>query len=133
MDYISEEEIKELVKTEIIDSIKKDKERIFNNAVSRFLGGYMNEQVNKDIKDELIKKTKKAIKEKDLSYELFKSPDAWDRDEKACYKILQQESQRHRNILEERVKEVFSNLSSEDLSYYIKDRMNDLFVKLLTD
>lgn len=127
--HLSEDKFEELIINKINDILNGiDEERVFYNAVSHFLSDKMNSMLDNKMKEILIQKTEKAVKEKDLSYELFVKPDAWDRSEQYCYKILQKSCDDNKKILEERVKEVFSNVQEE----WVAEKMSDIVYKLFT-
>ena len=129
--YLSDDEIRQIIKDEIIDSIRNsnDKERIFYNAVSKYLSDEMNKTEWDELSKLLKDKAKKAIENKDLSYELFRKPDVWDRSEWYSYKILQSVCNDNKDILDEKVKSIINKLWKKDIWEKLSEVIYDLFNK----
>lgn len=106
-----------------------EKERLFNNAVSKYLSVIMNDFLSDEDIEILKHKTKKAIQDKDLEYELFARPSVWDKGELLCYKHLQEACNRNKHLLESRVKSIMNTMSQNEIAQELSDIVYNTFKK----
>lgn len=115
-DYLSEEEIKEECKRAIRDLIyntynnESRIDTLISNLSYEFLFKQISECINKDA-ETLIRNKVIELLENDYSikYELFRKPNAWDREASVGYKILQQAIKDSENLIREKVTTAINN------------------------
>ena len=119
-DYLSDEDILEIVKDEVRNSIRindeKNLTRIIKNAshywfrdiVSEVMGENFNEKIEEQVKEILSKVSEYTIV-RDGSY--GENPSK-------AYLLIQEYVEKHKSILENRVKEKIENLSEFDVLSY---------------
>ena len=117
-DYISEEEKKEIVIETFRENIEgafgggefdqssKERERIINNSVAKWIEQHIESILTEDDINVLTENVKKTIHEKnDYSFYVFAKPDIWDRTEYSAYKIIAQAVKENENYIKEKVTE----------------------------
>lgn len=124
-EYLSEEEIKGIViskfKSSIIFDKEKDIERIISNTAYNLIYDKVDEVFGQDVKNILAIKVKEQI-ENFTQFNIFKKPDAWDRETNSAYDFLQSCVENERDTIKNLVK---SNLPTETLKL-LKDTMEDI-------
>tara|TARA_B100001059_G_C17566080_1_gene442612 strand:+ start:69 stop:560 length:492 start_codon:yes stop_codon:yes gene_type:complete len=139
-DYLSEEEKKEIaidvfrnqVKTQLFKSIDGTVQS--DSEVQRVIGNISYEivfnEVQKyipDAKKMIEDKVSKILKEKDLSYYVFRRKDAWDKEESLAITYLNQEVKSNEEIFKARIKK---EMEEYDLGDDLNKELSDKFDKL---
>ncbi len=139
-DYLSEEEKKEIavdvfrnqVKTQLFKSIDGTVQS--DSEVQRVIGNISYEivfnEVQKyipDAKKMVEDKVSKILKEKDLSYYVFRKKDAWDKEESLAITYLNQEVKSNEEMFKERIKK---EMEEYDLGDDLNKELSDKFDKL---
>lgn len=135
-DYLTEEEIKEIVKDEVRSSIRSNNEgdltRIIKNAshywfhdiVSEVMGENFNEKIEEQVKEILSKVS---------TYTIIRDGSYGENPSKA-YLLIQEYVEKHKSILENRVKEKIENLSEFNvLGYEGRDQIADSVSQAIYD
>lgn len=135
-DYLSNDEIHRIVVEEFRDKIK---ESIRRNGVSRFIANLSYQNVFELINDEApnfeneIKEKTKEVIENLSSFSVFRKKDLVDNEDSLAQKYLEESVTNNREIIENRVKDILSELSKEDIAYEINDvienKISNLFNK----
>ena len=134
--YLDEDEIKQIVKEELRDEIKKE---IRNNGVDRVISniGYHHvfEIMNKEIDgyEEQVKKQVKKVIEGLTSYSVFRKKDLYDHEDSLGQKYLEKSIEENKNIINNKVVQILNELGENDISFeiiaIIEDKLNNLFCK----
>ena len=133
-DYLSEKEIKEI----IIDELRKEARKHFCNEkeFTRILTNISYYELWKKIEEEvpnsqdIIKeKVKKELNEIS-SYDVFRRKGEFNNCNSLAYDILEKYVDENKNIIEDKVKDIFSELSETDLKYEIQGILENYIEKL---
>ena len=133
-DYLSEEEIKEI----IIDELRKEARNHFCNEkeFTRILTNISYYELWKKIEEEvpnsqdIIKEKVKEELNKITSYDVFRRKGEFNNCNSLAYDILEKYVDENKNIIEDKVKDIFSELSKTDLKYEIQDILENYIEKL---
>lgn len=134
-DYLSENEIKEIVEEEFRDRIKElfRKEAATTRIISNL--GYYNtfkiiEEVVPDFK-ELIKEQTKKQCQNISSYSVFRKKDEFRREDSLAQKYLEEAVEDNKEIINEKVVEILKKLNEQDIANeicgLIEDKIDNLF------
>jgi hypothetical protein len=138
-EYLSEEDKKEIA----IDVFRQQvKNQLFkktdgtvqsDSEIQRVIGNITHEIVFQEVQkyipdaEELVKKNvMKAIK-KDMTYQVFKKKDAWDREESLATKYMREEMIANEESFKERIREA---MASYDLDPSINEELSNKFDEL---
>lgn len=132
--YLSEDEKKEIATRVFEKSVAKYTEKDIDRCLSNFGYDIVVKAINKNIDDDceklIIENTKKVLGDVS-SYVVFKKPDAWDRDSSKAYDLLQKCTEENKDILDKKVKEIFSEISLDlirrEISSVIRNVVMDAF------
>lgn len=133
-DYLSDEETKQIVTEEFREKVR---ESIRRNGVTTFIAniGYQNvfEIINNEIPEyeNLVKNKTKEVIEGLTSYSVFRKADLVDREDSLGQKYLEKAVEDNKNIINNKVIEIFNKLSERDISYeisnIIEEKIEDMF------
>ena len=135
--YLSEEEKKELaiqvfkaqVKQELFKSddgtIQSDSEiqRVIGNITHHIVMAEVQKYIP-DFEEQIKSKVRKALTEKDISYEIFKVKNVWDSEESLAITYLNETVRSCKEIFQNRIKETIENY---DLSKAITEEVCTVF------
>jgi len=139
-DYLSEEEKKEIaidvfrnqVKTQLFKSIDGTVQS--DSEVQRVIGNISYEIVFNEVqkyipnaKKMVEDKVSKILKEKDLSYYIFRKKDAWDKEESLAITYLNQEVKSNEEMFKSRIKK---EMEEYDLGDDLNKELSNKFDKL---
>ena len=134
-DYLSDDEIKEIVKEELREKIKSNIER---NGVIRFISniGYQNvfEIINKEIPEyeNLVKEKTKEVIEGLTSFSVFRKADLVEREDSLGQKYLEKAIEDNKDIINNKVIEIFNQLGKQDIAYeissIIEEKLENMFI-----
>lgn len=125
-EYISEEEKKEIaidvfrqqVKNELFKSINGTVQS--DSEIQRVIGNITHQIVFKEVqkyipdaKEQIISKVKKSLS-KDLSYEIFRKKDVWDKEEGLAVKYLREEIKNNEKYFKSRIKQTIEEYDFKD-------------------
>lgn len=139
--YLSEEEMKEIAKDVFIQKLgesmgtEADIDRIIGNTGYRFMFNAFDKQYDCDLEKILREKIKKTIEEKDISFYLFRKKDAWEKEDSAAVKIIDDECNKSRPLIKEMVEKhikeyPFDELDKNEITETIADVIsNRLFTE----
>lgn len=125
--YLSEEEIKELVVSELrevihneISNIRPSKrmdnyERIISNAVYYFLEDEVNKIVKGDIRTIIEENVRKTLSNKDLSFSIFRAKGTFDSEDSEGLTILRKAVRDNQSLIEEKVKDKINEISMTEI------------------
>lgn len=132
-DYLSDSEIKEIIKEEFRKAIRKS---IDKNGVSTFIAnlGYQNvfEMINEEapeFEDEIKTKTKEVI-DNLTDYSVFRKKDLVDKEDSLAQKYLEEAVENNKDIIEKKVKFILNELDKADISYEIGTIIEEKIVNL---
>lgn len=133
-DYLSDEEIKQIVAEEFREKVR---ESIRRNGVTTFIAniGYQNvfKIINNEIPEyeNLVKNKTKEVIEGLTSYSVFRKADLVDREDSLGQKYLEKAVEDNKNIINNKVIEIFNKLGERDISYeisnIIEEKIEDMF------
>lgn len=133
-DYLSDEEIKQIVTEEFREKVR---ESIRKNGVTTFIAniGYQNvfEIINNEIPEyeNLVKDKTKEVIEGLSSYSVFRKKDLVDNEDSLGQKYLEKAVEDNKNIINDKVVEIFNRLGETDISYeisnIIEEKIEDMF------
>lgn len=136
-DYLDKEKMKKIVETEFRDKVKE----MFNGEgeTSRIISnlGYYNtyEILDKEVPNfkERIKEQTKKVCENISSYTVFRSKDEYIYGKDSLgQKYLEEAVENNKDIINERVKNIFLELNNYDLAEQIKDIIYDKIDEMFT-
>lgn len=124
MDYLSNEEIKEICKEELRDKIRKlfSSEKEITRIITNLSYYELWEEIEKEVPNckELIKeKTKEKLNEIS-SYDVLRKKGEFNSKNSAAQDILENCVIENKDIIENKVKEILNSLSKTDIKYDIK-------------
>ena len=133
-DYLSKEEIKEIV----IDELRKEARNHFCNEkeFTRILTNISYYELWKKIEEEvpnsqdIIKEKVKEELNEISSYDILRKKDEFNDSNSLAYDILEKYVEENKNMIENKVKDIFSELSKTDLKYEIQDILENYIEKL---
>lgn len=120
--YLSEQEIKEIVKDELRAMIRRNKgkddlQRVIANVSHEIVVGLVNEHFDEDLQSLLKEKVIKQINELS-SYTVFKTPDAWERTTAAPYHLMQKVVNGNQHLIQARFEELVKDITlPEDFQF----------------
>lgn len=132
-DYLSTEEIKEIVKSEVRFSIQKhiheqkDLERILYNSVHQFIEDKAGELLPEDLDVTLAAKVVEVVNGLS-SHTVFSPPDAWDRAATKGWKLLQLAVNESDALIKERVEQLVRELKPEKVMELMEDVIYQVFL-----
>lgn len=127
-DYLTEDEIKDIVIDEVRSSVRSNNEgdltRIITNASHYWFHDIVSEVMGDDFNSEIENQVKKVLSEVS-SYTIIREGSYGDKPSKA-YLLIQEYVEKHKSILENKVKEKIENLKEFDiLSYKGREEIAD--------
>lgn len=133
-DYVSEEEIKDIIGDEIRRSVRY---HMNNEAeLSRVITNISYKELWKQIELE-VPNCEKTLKEKTIErirnisdYDIFRRKDAYGAEDSLATKLIDECVKENKNIINDKVKNIFNELSNSDLKYDIKDILEEYIEKL---
>ena len=134
-DYLTDYDIKDILKEEIRDSVKihmKDEnniKRILSNSAYEIVAQMVDEIFNDDLENILTIKVKSII-DNITHFTIFKEPSAWDREPNNAYKVLQKEIESHFGRIKEIVKESIDTETMKKLKENIDDKIQDAIYEI---
>lgn len=137
-DYLSEEEVKDTLRQALRDKcesyIEGNFERMVSNAAYFIVWESVDEVIDGTFKQQLEENVQKQMKNFN-EFNLFRKPDAWDREPNSAYKLLMDSVNNNKHLIEERVQEVIKGLQPrEDWNIDLDYRIGDLIMtKLFSD
>lgn len=134
-DYLSEYEIKNILKDVLRNKcesyLENNFERMVSNAAYHIVWESVDEVIDGSFKDQL----KSAVSKQMSSFSefhIFRKPDAWNREPNSAYKLLMESIEEHKHLLDERVKYIVNNLQPrEDWQIDLDSRIEDLIMERL--
>ncbi|UUW39890.1 hypothetical protein VP14_203 [Vibrio phage VPMCC14] len=137
-DYLSEEEIKDTLRQALRDKceayLENNFERMVSNAAYHCVWQSIDEVIDGTFKQQLEDNVQKVMKNFN-GFNLFRKPDAWDREPNSAYKLLMESVSTNKHLIDERVQEVIKGLQPrEDWNIDLDCRIGDLILtKLFKD
>ena len=119
-DYLTEDEIKEIVKEEVRSQVRchneRDFKRILINASYKWFQDLISETMGDDFNVQIEEEVKKVLSEVS-SFNVIRDGDFGEKPSKA-YKLIQEYTDKHKEVLENRVKFLLENMSEYDILRY---------------
>lgn len=135
-DYLSDDEIKQIVKEEFRNKIQENLRR---NGVTTWIAnlGYQNvfEIINTEIPEyeSLVKEKTKEVIEGLTSYSVFRKKDLVDNEDSLGQKYLEQAVENNKEIINEKIIDIFNELGKRDIAYEIEniisEKLENIFSK----
>lgn len=133
-DYVSEEEIKDIIGDEIRRSVRY---HMNNEAeLSRIITNISYKELWKQIELE-VPNCEKTLKEKTIErirnisdYDIFRRKDAYGAEDSLATKLIDECVKENKNIINDKVKNIFNELSNSDLKYDIQGILEEYIEKL---
>ena len=133
-DYVSEEEIKDIIGDEIRRSVRY---HMNNEAeLSRIITNISYEELWKQIELE-VPNCEKILKEKTIEgirnisdYDIFRRKDAYCAKDSLATKLIDECVKENKDIINDKVKNIFNELSNSDLKYDIQGILEEYIEKL---
>lgn len=126
-DYLSKEEITEMIRYRLNDAIRKDSERILSNTAY----GVVFDAVNKALDGQMQETIKAKVVEiigKLSNFEIFRKKNAFGDPESFGMTVLNDALEENRPVIKARVKEVVENF---DINKIIEERLEDSLEDIL--
>lgn len=134
-DYMNESEMKRIVENEFRDRIR---EYFLENKLSDLIYSLCNKEIYRIIEEEIpnfeeeIKKTIPSVIEGISTFDIFKSKDEFVYSKDSIgQRILERAVMENRDMIEQKVKNIFSELSEEDIAAEIEciitDKIENMF------
>lgn len=139
-DYLSEEDKKDIAinvfKSEIRNvlfesspgTVQRDSEiqRIIGNITHEVIFTEVQKYIP-DVREQIQEGVEKVLKKKDLSYEVFRKKDAWDKEESLAITYMREEIQNNEEIFKERIRNA---MAEYDLGDALNNELESKFSKL---
>lgn len=133
-DYVSEEEIKDIIGDEIRRSVRY---HMNNEAeLSRIITNISYKELWKQIELE-VPNCEKTLKEKTIErirnisdYDIFRRKDNFGAEDSLATKLIDECVKENKNIINDKVKNIFNELSNSDLKYDIQGILEEYIEKL---
>lgn len=134
-DYLTEEEIKDTLRQALRDKcenyVAHNFERMVSNAAYHVVWESVDEVIDGTFKQQLEDNVQKVMKNFN-EFNLFRKPDAWDREPNSAYKLLMESVQNNKHLIDERVQGVIKGLQPrEDWNIDLDCRIGDLILTKL--
>lgn len=134
-DYLTEEEIKDTLRQALRDKcenyVAHNFERMVSNSAYHIVWESVDEVIDGTFKQQLEDNVQKVMKNFN-EFNLFRKPDAWDREPNSAYKLLMESVQNNKHLIDERVQEVIKDLQPrEDWNIDLDCRIGDLILTKL--
>ena len=133
-DYVSEEEIKDIIGDEIRRSVRYHMNT--EAELSRIITNISYKELWKQIELE-VPNCEKTLKEKTIErirnisdYDIFRRKDAYGAEDSLATKLIDECVKENKNIINDKVKNIFNELSCSDLRYKIQDILEEYIEKL---
>ena len=137
-DYLNEEERREI----IVDafranavkhfSTEQDTERILSNMGYGYVSKIVDDIIDGDL-ETIIRDKVKNIVESLSSFEVFRKPDAWDREPNKAYTFMQNEIQSHfpeiKEVVASQIEPQAILLLKEGLEIHIENAVREIFME----
>lgn len=133
-DYVSEEEIKDIIN----DEIRRIVRYYLNNEaeLSRIITNISYKELWKQIELE-VPNCEKILKEKTIErirnisdYDIFRRKDAYIAEDSLATKLIDECVKENKNIINDKIKDIFNELSNSDLKYDIQGILEEYIEKL---
>ena len=133
-DYVNEEEIKDIINDEIRRSVRY---HMNNEAeLSRIITNISYKELWKQIELE-VPNCEKTLKEKTIErirnisdYDIFRRKDNFGAEDSLATKLIDECVKENKNIINDKVKNIFNELSNSDLKYDIQGILEEYIEKL---
>lgn len=117
-DYLTEDEKKDIAKQAFMDvcrkKSRKDFERIVTNSaysvVWEAVDRCFDEDVEKFLRDKVL-----SILDDLSEFNIFRTPNAWDRAANAPYTVLCEQVKANKDLLDDKIKSAIGNLTKKDM------------------
>lgn len=133
-DYVSEEEIKDIIGDEIRRSVRYHMNT--EAELSRIITNISYKELWKQIELE-VPNCEKTLKEKTIErirnisdYDIFRRKDAYGAEDSLATKLIDECVKENKDIINDKVKNIFNELSCSDLRYKIQDILEEYIEKL---
>lgn len=135
--YISDEEIKDIIKEEIRKNVKyhlnseKDLSRIIANISYKELWKQIELEIpncEKMLKDKTIEKLNELS-----SYDIFRRKDCYGAEDSLAIKLIDKYVEENKKIINDKIKNVFNGLSNTDLKYDIQAILEEYIAKIFKE
>lgn len=133
-DYVSEEEIKDIIGDEIRRSVRYHMNT--EAELSRIITNISYKELWKQIELE-VPNCEKTLKEKTIErirnisdYDIFRRKDAYGAEDSLATKLIDECVKENKNIINDKVKNIFNELSNSDLKYDIQGILEEYIEKL---
>ena len=138
--YLDEDEIKQIVKEELRDEIRKEIKDIGVSTIISNIGyHHVFEIMNKEIDgyEEQVKEQVKKIIEGLTSYSVFRKKDLYEHEDSLGQKYLEKSIEENKDIINNKVVQILNELGKDDISFeimtIIEDKLNNLFLERKRD
>ena len=133
-DYVSEEEIKDIIGDEIRRSVRHHMNT--EAELSRIITNISYKELWKQIELE-VPNCEKTLKEKTIErirnisdYDIFRRKDAYGAEDSLAVKLIDECVKENKDIINDKVKNIFNELSNSDLKYDIQGILEEYIEKL---
>jgi hypothetical protein len=122
MDYLDEGEIKDVCRSVVSEYIRNQLNstdsitNLISNIAYKMVWEATQEKYPEDLKDMIAEKIPTIVEELS-SFTVFRKPDAWDREASKGWTILQEELDKSKELIRDKVRSLISNVDM----YLIKD------------
>lgn len=133
-DYISEEEIKDIIGDEIRRSVRyhMNNEAELSRIITNISYKELWKQIELEVPNcETLLKQKTIEKIRNISdYDIFRRKDAYGAEDSLATKLIDECVKENKNIINDKVKNIFNELSNSDLRYKIQGILEEYIEKL---
>lgn len=144
-DYLSEESKQQLAEDVFKEELRKgflekhpagDKkntenyERVLINSVYYFLQKEVDTALNIDHKQIILDKVDNILKNKDLSYEMFKKKSAWEKEDSLAIQYIQEGVKENKEYIKSKIKPTIDKYLTEKID---KDYLDDVVIDALKE
>lgn len=137
-EYLSNDEIKSIIKSELRSEVRallRDEnniKRIISNSAYEQVYMLVDETMKEPLQDVLAVKVREII-EGLSGFNVFKRPDAWDREPNSAYKMLKSAIDSNSGVIKETVNKLVSEQVEAQTLLYLKEDLNGYIIEAVQD
>lgn len=131
-DYLTIDEIKDIVRDEFAASVAKtlSKETDFTRIIGNIAHEIVFDEVKKyipEFKELLTKNVKQIIEKKDYKWQIFRCKDVWDKEEGPGLTIIKETLNTNKDAIKKRIEDAINNFDVKELiSDYLDKKMEEV-------
>ncbi len=146
-DYLNDEDKKEIasdafrrqIEQNLIEKLKDKKsnydnyERVISNSIHHFLEEKIDSILDCDTNEMIKENVLKTIKKSDYSYSLFRTKNAWEKEDSPAQKIVKEAIESHKEVMTEKIHNKLNEAIDEIGIDTVHEMFSDIFDNFLSN